>query len=97
MKRPAEVFTPSTRSYPEPLPELDYPTHDDVLQVSPYGFIKIATIGSVRVTEALAGQHVGIREEDDGGFVVTFANIDLGLAYSRGPLSPIEAKQPDSN
>jgi transposase InsO family protein len=97
MKRPAEVFTPSTRPYPEQLPELDYPLHDDVLKVSRYGYIHIATIGSVRVTEALAGQPVGIREEDDGGFLVTFANIDLGVAHRHGALSPIEPKQPESN
>ena len=97
MKRPAEVFTPSTRPFPEQLPELDYPTHDDVLTVSRYGYIHIATIGSIRVTEALAGQPVGIREEDDGGFLVTFANIDLGLAYRQRALSPIEPKQPESN
>jgi transposase InsO family protein len=91
MKRPAEVFTSSTKAFPDPLPELDYPTHDDVLQVSRHGFINIATIGSVRVSSALAEQHVGIREEDDGTFLVTYANIDLGLACAPGALTPIPA------
>lgn len=96
MKRPVEVFAASTTPLPDPLPELDYPTHDDVLQVSRHGYINIATIGSIRLSTALAGHHVGIREQDDGTFLVTFAHLDLGLASSPGALNPIPANQPES-
>jgi len=79
MKRPGEVHTVSTRRMPSPLPDLDYPTHDDVVRVSRAGQIYVAGIGTVHLTPALAGQDVGIREEGDGRWLITFAKLDLGL------------------
>src|SRR5262249_19124063 len=37
MQRPAQVYTPSQRRYPEALPVPSYPLHDDVLYVSRTG------------------------------------------------------------
>jgi transposase InsO family protein len=80
MKRPADVYVNSVRQYPSRLPELAYPTHDDVVLVNRYGQIYITGIGQLTLSPALAGQHVGIREEDDGRWKVSFANLDLGYA-----------------
>ncbi len=88
MKRPAEVFVRSTRPMPPKLPELTYPTHDDVLRVRRSGAIYIAGVGSVHITTALAGEHVGVRE-DDGHWTVTFATRDLGLVDQAAVLRPI--------
>ena len=96
MKRPAEVFAASPNAMPEQLPELAYPLHDDTLRVSNWGDINIAGLGPVRLTRALAGQHVGIREEVDGQWLVTFASLDLGYAKGGNRLEPIQPNLPES-
>ena len=78
MQRPADVYTPSTRQHPVFLPDPDYPTHDDALRVSKLGLIHLPGRRQVHLTKALAGQLVGIREERDDRWLVTFVNIDLG-------------------
>jgi len=78
MKRPAEVYTSSTRPYPKKLPDLDYPRHDDVLRVNATGSVRIDGVGRFHVTRALTGQHIGVREELDGRWLVSFAHLDLG-------------------
>lgn len=80
MKSPAEIFVPSTQPMPATLPELRYPLHDDVVRVSSTGSIYIATVGALNLTPALAGQDVGIREELDGRWLISFAHLDLGHA-----------------
>lgn len=97
MKRPADVFTPSTKPMPSTLPELNYPMHDDVLRVTRWGQITIAGFGTVRLSRALAGQEVGVREQDDGRWLVTFADLDLGLADRSGVVLPMTANQAESN
>lgn len=82
MRRPADVYVPSSRPLPSPLPDLTYPFHDDAVRVSKWGEIHIAGHGPVKLSKALAGQYVGIREELDGRWLVSFASIDLGLAVS---------------
>lgn len=96
MKRPADVHAVSSKPMPDPLPELDYPLHDDVVQVSAWGDIRIAGFGQVRLTRALAKQHVGIREESDGRWLISFANLDLGLADRTGRIGPIDDNPPKS-
>lgn len=78
MKRPADVHTASLRRFPTKLPELRYLTCDDVLRVNNQGQIYVAGIGQVPLTRALAGEHVGLREERDGRWLVRFAELDLG-------------------
>jgi transposase InsO family protein len=92
MKRPAEVFEASATPMPRALPELTYPTHDDVLRVRRNGQIYIAGIGNVHVTSALAGESVGIREDPDGRWLVSYADLDLGLIDRQGAITPITRK-----
>jgi hypothetical protein len=89
MKRPADVFAPSTRPMPAVLPELSYPTHDDAIRVSASGQIYIAGLGNVHVTTALGSETVGIREDEDGRWLVSFATMDLGLVGRDRILRPI--------
>jgi hypothetical protein len=96
MKRPAELFVRSTLALPAKLPELAYPTHDDAVRVTRSGQIHIASIGTIHLTTALAGEHVGIREEQDGRWLVTFASLDLGLVDGSRKLSPITLKAAES-
>lgn len=80
MKRPADVYTPSQRPYPDKIPEPSYPTFDDVLRVNRGGQIYVPGVGQVVLGAALAGEHVGVREERDGRWLVTFCGVDLGHA-----------------
>ena len=75
-RRPAEVYSRSSRGFTR-LAELDYPTHDDQLRVDGQGHVLLLR-RNYFLTKALAGETVGVREEDDGRWVVTFATINLG-------------------
>jgi transposase InsO family protein len=91
MKRPAEIYVASSRPYPNKLPELAYPTHDDVRVVRRNGFLPLHGRREVYLAQALCGQPVGLREEDDGRWLVTFANLDLGHVVGQTfvPLAPM--------
>jgi transposase InsO family protein len=93
MKRPAEVYRPSDRRLPNPLPELDYRLHDDVLTVGSNGHIRLPRGRQVFLSNALAHQTVGLRENDDGRWLVTFASLDLGIYDPRtasfDPITPL--------
>jgi transposase InsO family protein len=89
MKCPADLYTKSVNLLPAKLPDLLYPLHDDAVRVSTWGDIQIAGVGTVRLSRALAGHFVGIREEPDGRWLVTFVTLDLGFAKGGSPFSPI--------
>lgn len=89
MQRPAQVYVPSTRPYPAVLPEASYPTHDDVVVVRKNGFVPFpGGRGEVHITAALRGQQLGLREEPDGRWLVTFMNLDLGYINRDRTLNP---------
>jgi transposase InsO family protein len=95
MKRPGEIYTPSSRLFPSRLPEPTYQAVDDVLLVSRSGTIYIAGIGKVDLSTALAGERVGIREERDGRWLVTFCDVDLGYAGpNRRSFHPVTSSTP---
>ena len=77
MRMPADVYVSSPRPFPEKLEELDYPLHDDALVVHRCGHIYVGG-RSYFLTRALAHQLVGIREEDDRRWLVSFLDLDLG-------------------
>lgn len=78
MKMPAEVYVSSTRQHPTTLADPTYPTHDDVLEVSSIGLVHLTGRRQVYLSKALAGELVGIREEDPDRWLVTFMQLDLG-------------------
>jgi len=88
----APPFTASPRPY-DGLPELQYPWHDREILVTACGRIcmhrkKINVVGPCPLcggddrfainSTVLAGQKLGIREVDDGIWLVSFMNYDLG-------------------
>jgi transposase InsO family protein len=95
MKRPAELFIPSTRPYPSALPEPEYPGHDDVLRVTRYGDICIRG-RSCYLSKALGGQLVGIREQPEG-WLVSFMRLDLGVFIGRKLMPIPPSTPPDAN
>jgi putative transposase len=82
MKYPAELYKPSPRPYLG-TPELFYPFHDKTIQVTGCGRICRGTI-KVNLSTAFAGQEVGIKEVEDGIWVVSFLNYDLGYFDEQG-------------
>jgi transposase InsO family protein len=76
MKTPAEVYAPSSRAY-EGLPELQYPFHDRDIIVTNCGRICMHK-KKINVSHVLAGQKLGIKEVDDGIWLVSFMRYDLG-------------------
>ena len=77
MKCPAEVYTPSAKPY-SGLPELTYPLHDREVMVTHCGRICMHR-KKVNVSTVLAGQRLGIKEVDDGIWIVSFMRYDLGF------------------
>jgi transposase InsO family protein len=76
MKTPAEVYVPTTRAY-KGLPEIVYPFHDKTMNVMSCGRI-ILCRKKINICAALAGQAVGIKEVDEGLWLVSFMDYDLG-------------------
>jgi len=76
MKCPADVYTPSRKPYAG-LPDLTYPFHDRDVHVTACGRICIYR-KKINLSTVLAGQRVGIKEVDDGIWIVSFMSYDLG-------------------
>jgi hypothetical protein len=76
MKCPAEIYSASTRRY-DSLPELDYPFHDRDILVTACGRICLHR-KKINISTVLAGQRLGIKEVDDGLWLVSFSHYDPG-------------------
>jgi transposase InsO family protein len=76
MKCPAEVYQPSTRPY-QGIPEPHYPLHDRTVMVTSCGRLCLYR-KKINLSVCLAGQAVGIKEVDDGIWLVSFMEYDLG-------------------
>ena len=76
MKCPNEVYTPSPRPY-RGLENVSYPFHDRAVTVTNCGRVCIGR-NKINLTRALAGQDVGIKEVNDGIWLVSFMQYDLG-------------------
>ena len=76
MKVPAQVYTAAERPYAG-LPELEYPLHDRDAVVTCCGRICMHR-KKINISTVLAGQRLGIKEVDDGIWLVSFMHYDLG-------------------
>jgi transposase InsO family protein len=89
MKMPAEAYLPSTRPY-QGLPELSYPLHDKDVLVTACGRICMHR-KKINISYVLAGQRVGIKEVDDGIWIVSFMQYDLGyIDLEQKTLQPLD-------
>ena len=75
MKCPAELYAASTRRY-DGLPELTYPFHDRDILVTACGRLCLHR-KRINISTVLAGQRLGIKEVDDGIWLVSFMHYDL--------------------
>jgi hypothetical protein len=76
MKFPAEIYTAALRPY-NGLPDVEYPLHDKEVFVTCCGRICMHR-KKINVSTVLAGQKLGIKEVDDGIWLVSFLAYDLG-------------------
>ncbi len=89
MKRPADVYLPSRRLYAG-LPDLDYPLHDRDCIVTNCGRICIYR-KKINISTVLAGQRLGIKEVDEGIWLVSFMHYDLGyIDLEQRTLQPLD-------
>ena len=89
MKCPAELYTASPRPY-DGLPELEYPLHDRDILVTACGRICMHR-KKINISTVLAGQKLGIKEVDDGIWLVSFMHYDLGyIDLEQKTLQPID-------
>ena len=89
MKCPGEVCKVSTRQY-RGIGELSYPFHDRTVLVTYCGRICIFR-KKINLSTSLAGQAVGIKEVDDGIWLVSFMDYDLGyIDLEEKTLQPLE-------
>jgi transposase InsO family protein len=76
MKVPGEIYRPSAKPYAG-LPEVDYPFHDRDILVTACGRICMHR-KKVNISTVMAGQRLGIKEVEDGIWLVSFMQYDLG-------------------
>jgi transposase InsO family protein len=89
MKTPAEMYSASPRTY-RGLPELTYPLHDRDVVVTACGRICMHR-KRVNISHVLAGQRVGIKEVDEGIWIVSFMQYDLGyIDLEQKTLQPLD-------
>ncbi|MCP4652803.1 MAG: transposase [Candidatus Omnitrophica bacterium] len=77
MKYPNELYKSSPRPY-KGIGRLDYPFSDRIVTVTHCGRICIRK-KKIHLSQAFAGQDVGIKEINDDIWQVTFMNYDLGF------------------
>ena len=89
MKCPAEVYSPSCRPY-QGIPEPHYPFHDKTVNVTSCGRLCLYR-KKINLSVTLAGQAVGVKEVDDGIWLVSFMEYDLGyIDLEEKTLQPLE-------
>jgi transposase InsO family protein len=85
----SEVYTASVRPY-NGIPDPYYPFHDKTVVVTNCGRLCFYR-KKINLSSSLAGQAVGIKEVDDGIWLVSFMNYDLGYVdLEEKTLQPLE-------
>ena len=89
MRCPAEVYTPSPCPY-RGIADLQYPFHDKSLIVTECG--RLCMHGKkINLSVVLAGQTLGIKEVDEGIWLVSFMHYDLGyIDLEQKTLQPLD-------
>lgn len=74
---PASRWTPSPRPYPHRIAAPHYPSHFEVRRVSNAGTFRLFT-GQYFLSNALAGEHIGLNEVQDGVWDLIYYDTLLG-------------------
>ena len=84
----AHFYTASAKPY-RGLPDPHYPFHDKTMLVTCCGRICLHR-KKINLSKSLAGQAVGIKEVEDGIWLVSFMDYDLGYIDPEETLQPLE-------
>jgi transposase InsO family protein len=89
MHCPVELYTSSPRPY-QGLIDLEYPFHDRALTVTECG--RLCMYGKkINLSAVLAGQKLGLKEVDEGIWLVSFMTYDLGyIDLEQKTLQPLD-------
>ena len=97
MRCPADLYKPSLRRFPKTLPEPNYPHHDMVKHVTSSGYVYFRNEKTFFLSSAIAGQSIGLEEEQDSIWRINFMDLDLGFLDEQTmkftPISPEESFQ----
>ena len=89
MKCPGDIYTPARRPY-RGLPDLEYPLHDRDVLVTACGRLCMHR-KKINISTVLAGQRLGIKEVDEGIWLVSFMQDDLGYVdLEQRTLQPLD-------
>jgi transposase InsO family protein len=89
MQHPAQLYRPSNRLY-EGLGEPRYPFHDRTVMVTSCGRLCLYR-KKINLSITLAGQAVGIKEVEEGIWLVSFMHYDLGyIDLEEKTLQPLD-------
>ncbi len=89
MKCPAQVYSASSRPY-RGIPQPHYPFHDRTVVVTSSGRLCLYN-KKINLSVSLAGQAVGVKEVDDGIWLVSLMNYDLGyIDLEEKALQPLQ-------
>jgi transposase InsO family protein len=89
MKVPNDLYVPSVRPY-QGIGELEYPFHDRDIIVTSCGRICMHR-KKINLSVVLAGQKLGIKEVDEGIWLVSFMHYDLGyIDLEQKTLQPLD-------
>ena len=89
MRRPADLYQASPRLY-DGLQEITYPFHDRDVLVTACGRICLHR-KKINISTVLAGQRLGIKEVDEGIWLVSFMHYDLGyIDLEQRTLQPLD-------
>ena len=89
MQCPASLYSASNRPY-HGLPQITYPLHDREVLVTACGRICMHR-KRVNISTVLAGHKLGIKEVDEGIWLVSFLDYDLGyIDLEQKTLQPLD-------
>ncbi len=89
MRCPSDAYSPSRRPY-NGLPEVEYPFHDKDIMVTACGRICMHR-KKINISTVMAGQRLGIKEVDDGIWLISFMHYDLGyIDLEQRTLQPLD-------
>lgn len=93
MQTPGELWKPSKRAFPRTLDEPAYPNHHETITVYETGKIYLKGQNQeVLIGAAFAGEKLGLRQEDDDLWRITFMQYDLGfLDRENRKFTPMES------
>ena len=75
-RRPASIYVPSPRAYPESLPVVTYPGHFETRRVSHNGMMRWKD-DRLFISKTLVGETIGFEEIDDGIWSVYYGEVLL--------------------